>query len=155
MSDGSQAFSECEQFPGRLRDLCDGRGRDGRPHPRREHSDNFRKANGLPPIPANLVPGGPRQTAESQKPLTTIQRAASVTKAAKDYIASGGNLLTEEQIAIRFAVCQTCDQLENNVCRLCGCCTSRAKNFANKLAHPLQICPHKPPKWGQMEAASE
>lgn len=40
----------CEKFVGRLRDLCEGTGRDGRPHPSREASDEFRGRYGLAPL---------------------------------------------------------------------------------------------------------
>ena len=86
-----------------------------------------------------------------QTPLTTVERVKSAAKAAKDYIANGGKLLDESQIAERLAICQTCDQFENNACKLCGCGCTRKATFTNKLAHPLQECPHKPPKWGKCE----
>src|SRR5690606_21696263 len=38
---------ECEQFVGRLRDLCEGRGQDGRPDPHPKFVDAFRKQHGL------------------------------------------------------------------------------------------------------------
>lgn len=40
----------CEQFVGRLRDLCEGRGRDGRPDPIPEVSAQFRIQFGLAPL---------------------------------------------------------------------------------------------------------
>jgi len=40
----------CEQFIGRLRDMCEGTGRDGRAHPTREASDEFRARYGLAPL---------------------------------------------------------------------------------------------------------
>jgi len=40
----------CEQFIGRLRDLCEGTGRDGRAHPTREASKEFRAQYGLLPL---------------------------------------------------------------------------------------------------------
>jgi len=40
----------CEQFVGRLRDLCEGAGRDGRPDPTREATDGFRTQYGLIPL---------------------------------------------------------------------------------------------------------
>lgn len=45
---GSQA--ECEKFPGRLRDLCEGRGRDGRPNPTRKAANAWRMSEGLPKL---------------------------------------------------------------------------------------------------------
>lgn len=52
MSTGLQEKSECEKFPGRLRDLCEGRGREGRPKPLQYAVDAFRLKHGLPPLPA-------------------------------------------------------------------------------------------------------
>ncbi len=43
-------MNECEQFRGRLRDLCEGRGRDGRGNPPQYAVDLFRAQQGLPPI---------------------------------------------------------------------------------------------------------
>jgi hypothetical protein len=40
-------MTECEQFPGRLRDLCEGRGREGRSNPPRYAVDAFRAQHGL------------------------------------------------------------------------------------------------------------
>jgi type VI protein secretion system component VasA len=38
---------ECKQFRGRKRDLCEGRGFDGRKHPEQQHSDRLRLKHGL------------------------------------------------------------------------------------------------------------
>ena len=46
----------CEQFPGRLRDLCEGRGRDGRLDPPPEASHRFRESYGLPPLSVSRYP---------------------------------------------------------------------------------------------------
>lgn len=50
---GSQ--EECDKFPGRLRDLCEGRGRDGRKHPRLADANAFRQKNGLPPLQMKMT----------------------------------------------------------------------------------------------------
>lgn len=51
-------MNECEQFPGRLRDLCEGRGRDGRGDPPQYAVDAFRAQQGLWPLGAEPYPGG-------------------------------------------------------------------------------------------------
>lgn len=43
-------MNECDQYKGRLRDLCDGVGRDGRPNPTQQASDRFRDWKVLPRI---------------------------------------------------------------------------------------------------------
>lgn len=40
-------MTECEKFKGRLRDLCEGHGRDGRPNPPRKYVDAFREQHGI------------------------------------------------------------------------------------------------------------
>lgn len=42
----------CEQFPGRLKDLCLGVGLDGRPNPQAKHVAAFREQHGFAPLPA-------------------------------------------------------------------------------------------------------
>lgn len=42
---------ECKNLKGRLRDLCEGMGLDGRPTPLQEDSDSYRAMINLPPLP--------------------------------------------------------------------------------------------------------
>ena len=48
-------MDECLQFVGRLRDLCEGRGLNGRIHPPIQHVNNFRARNKLSPINAKQI----------------------------------------------------------------------------------------------------
>lgn len=55
---------ECLQFKGRKRDLCEGRGLDGRGNPTQDASNQFRASVGLQPVVveypsvAQVIPGG-------------------------------------------------------------------------------------------------
>lgn len=130
-------MSDCEKFAGRQRDLCMGVGLDGRRDPPLYAVKAFREQHGITGNPQTHL----------QSPLTTIERAASFVKAGVEYVATG-KLLSEEQIAERMAICNTCEHLKNGMCDLCGCLCNRDKVFKNKLANPNVQCPHKPPKWG-------
>src|SRR5690349_5493994 len=68
---------ECEGFKGRNRDLCEGRGRDGRPWPMPQDVNFFRQQNNLPPLPRRarvILPNGQQLSLVEQqtpKPLAT------------------------------------------------------------------------------------
>ena len=71
--------SECEQFSGRKRDLCEGRGRDGRSNPRQSDSDRIRESIGLPPITVQE----PQGTLIRERPKDSTKHIYSV-----DYLTS-------------------------------------------------------------------
>lgn len=52
-----------------------------------------------------------------------------------------------EQIAKRFAICQSCDFFKDNSCSKCGCRVVRNKEFKNKLLWKNEQCPMD--KWGK------
>ena len=156
MADGLQEntadiATECEKFPGRLKDLCLGIGLDGRPNPTLKAHAAFREQRGLPPLPATVKRSlivQPRELRPPQTPLTFLERAISAGKCAAGVAVNGFNPLSEEQIAARLAICETCDQFVNSKCKLCGCSCGAGQKLLNKLAHADQQCPYDPPKWG-------
>lgn len=62
-------MTECEQFFGRLLDLCEGRGVDGRPHPPRHAVEQFRAHYGLPPLTAYPDPDEPPSDSGTEQNL--------------------------------------------------------------------------------------
>ena len=64
-------MKECSQFPGRLRDLCEGRGLDGRGDPPRYAVEAFRAQQGLWPLGSEPYPEGiPRRPCPPAAPRT-------------------------------------------------------------------------------------
>lgn len=41
----------------------------------------------------------------------------------------------------RYAVCLSCDFLQNNTCTKCGCNITRDRNYMNKLSNEQEHCP--------------
>lgn len=66
----------CEQFPGRLRDLCEGQGRDGRPDPPLNVTQRFRAQYGLSPLSDDPVERS-RQLAEESDVIISLSRPSS------------------------------------------------------------------------------
>lgn len=80
---------ECEQFRGRKRDLCEGRGFDGRKHPTQQHSDRLRLRFGLDSIevtigePTESLPAKPR---DDLKRMTVSAIGTTLSKIFHDRI---------------------------------------------------------------------
>jgi hypothetical protein len=72
--------------------------------------------------------------------------AASATK----HVASGMPQATDEQVAARFAICQTCEHFDGKACRKCGCPVVREKKFLSKLSWAGESCPVG--KWGPVSS---
>lgn len=152
--------NECDQFKRREHDLCTGVATLGRKPPPQTAVMAFRQRHGLSPLPdGQVVQEATKQAIErrerrrkSPAPLTLFERFLSFGKAAAKLFAKRkGKLLTEEQVAPRIAACNSCEQLENGHCKLCGCNCSGQVKFMNKLAHADETCPDDPPKWGPVE----
>ena len=130
MSDGSQAESECAKFVGRDRDLCRGRGEDGRPTPKRAASNTFRARHQLPELPAKSITlrsGG-----------TSGKQSATVTKPAKPRTKGVGThlKLILESLSLKYRNTESCgcteaaalmDQIGPQECR------ARFDEFVAKL----------------------
>ena len=61
-----------------------------------------------------------------------------------------GRLLRNGRIARRWEICRDCEHFANTRCRLCGCRISTVRSLGNKLAHPGQRCPARPPHWKEL-----
>jgi glycosyltransferase involved in cell wall biosynthesis len=61
-------YPECEKFPGALRDLCEGRGRDGRRAPPQRAVEAFRAKEGLWPLGSSGGPGSNLRAPGSREP---------------------------------------------------------------------------------------
>lgn len=88
----------------------------------------------------------PGQEQPVAKPLSVWQKAKNFAKASAQHVASGAPKCSDEQIAERFAICQTCEFLKDGACEKCGCPVVREKKFISKLSWADQGCPIG--KWG-------
>jgi len=77
-----------------------------------------------------------------QKPgLTLLQRAANFASSAAKHVAAGMPQATSEEVAGRFAICQTCEHFDGKACRKCGCPVVRERKFLSKLSWANEKCP--------------
>lgn len=75
-------------------------------------------------------------------PPSLLQKISSVTTAAKDFVQSGGKLVSEAKKQERLAICQGCEHFADGKCTVCTCIMSI------KTAMAVMSCPLTPPKWG-------
>ena len=68
-----------------------------------------------------------------------------MARAVAEYVASLDESVRADEAVYRerLALCQTCDQLMNGTCRLCGCYVE------TRAAKKGQICPMVPARWGK------
>jgi hypothetical protein len=78
--------------------------------------------------------------------VSLVTRAANFAASAAKHVAAGMPQATEEQVAARFAICQTCEHFDGSACRQCGCPVVREKKFLSKLSWANESCPVG--KWG-------
>lgn len=128
-------MADCEKFTGRLRDLCEGRGRDGRPDPPTHAVVAFHKEQ------ANEAGENPSRNAP-----TILIRGLNFGRAMFWHLMNGMKTRTQEEIAERLAICQDCEYRtgdgETFNCSMCGCqCSANNDVFLNKLAWPNEVCP--------------
>ena len=88
-------------------------------------------------------PAYPRQR---QPSATLLQKATNFASSAARHIAAGAPQASEEEVARRFAICQTCEHYDGRACRQCGCPVVREKKFLSKLSWANESCPVG--KWG-------
>jgi len=69
------------------------------------------------------------------QPPSLLKMAASATKAAADFAASGFKTAPQEVHDARTATCAPCDQHDGTRCQVCGCFTDK------KAWLPLEDCP--------------
>ena len=140
--------SECEQFTGRHRELCEGHGLNGRPDPPEYAVREFRAQNGLTPLPEKPRSGGPPPT-PVELPSIWI-RGLNFGFALGRHVLSGMKRRTEAEIIERFDICLGCEhhtgEGESLNCGKCGCsCNADQGVFINKLAWASETCPEG--KW--------
>jgi hypothetical protein len=77
-------------------------------------------------------------------------KAVNVARSVAKHVAAGMPKATDEQIAERFAICQTCEHYDGKACKQCGCPVVREKKFFSKLSWANESCPVG--KWGPVSS---
>jgi len=83
---------------------------------------------------------------DSQVRVSLLQKAANFASSAAKHLAAGMPRATDEEVARRFAICQTCEHFDGKACKLCGCPIVRERQFVSKLSWANEKCPVG--KWG-------
>lgn len=78
---------------------------------------------------------------EPKPGLSLLQKAANLAASAAKHVAAGMPLASEEEVARRFSICQTCEHYDGKSCRMCGCPVVREKQFLSKLSWAKERCP--------------
>lgn len=73
--------------------------------------------------------------------MSFVQKAANFAASAARHIAAGAPQASEEEVARRFAICETCEHFDGKACRQCGCPVVREKKFLSKLSWANEKCP--------------
>lgn len=97
------------------------------------------KKNGTPQAGEAVLP-----PADHQK--TMLQKARNFAASTARHVAAGMPQASDEEVARRFAICQTCEHFDGKACRQCGCPVVREKKFLSKLSWANESCPVG--KWG-------
>ncbi len=132
--------NECTKYPGRLRDLCEGKGRDGRPDPPCYAVDAFRTSEGL----SRLAEGSHYEVDAALPPIEPpplIVRGVNFAMAMARWAAAGLPRRSQAEIDERLAICQSCEFYANHVCSRCGCACVEQNQVINKLALATEKCP--------------
>jgi hypothetical protein len=88
-------------------------------------------------------PAYPRRRKPGVSLLTKARNFAASTAA---HVAAGMPQASEEEVARRFAICETCEHFDGKACRQCGCAVVRERKFLSKLSWANEKCPVD--KWG-------
>lgn len=78
--------------------------------------------------------------------LSFVQKAVNFAASAVKHVAAGMPQASDEEVARRFAICQTCEHYDGKACRHCGCVVVRERKFLSKLSWANEKCPVD--KWG-------
>jgi hypothetical protein len=83
---------------------------------------------------------------------TLVQKAANLTKAAARHVANRGRQCTDEEIAARYAICESCPLLMDEHCthKNCGCRISPKRAIVSKLSWASESCPVG--KWAAVDS---
>ena len=92
----------------------------------------------------------PAYPAKPKPGVSLVTRAANFARSAARHVAAGMPRATDEQVAQRFAICQTCEHFDGRACRQCGCPVVRERKFVSKLSWAEQSCPVG--KWGPVSS---
>jgi hypothetical protein len=103
-----------------------------------------------PNIPRRLIVIKPPVASARATPLSLATKARNFATSAARHVAAGMPQATDEQVAARFAICQTCDHFDGAACRQCGCPVVREKKFLSKLSWANESCPVG--KWGPVSS---
>lgn len=138
--------SECVKFSGRLRDLCEGRGLDGRPDPPVRAIVKFRNQNGLTPLPEPPRSGGPPPSPPNTEMPRWWVRGLNLGCALLRHVTNGLQRRTDAEVEAILDICQGCEfkigDGQNFNCGKCGCqCAANNDIFLNKLAWKSEQCP--------------
>jgi hypothetical protein len=82
--------------------------------------------------------------------VSVFKKAANFATSAARHIAAGAPQATDEQVAVRFAICQGCEHFDGKACKKCGCPVVREKKFLSKLSWANEKCPVG--KWGPVSS---
>jgi hypothetical protein len=78
---------------------------------------------------------------EYAQSVSLLQKAANFAASAAAHVAAGMPQASEEEVARRFAICETCEHFDGKACRQCGCAVVRERKFLSKLSWANEKCP--------------
>jgi hypothetical protein len=129
-------FPECENYAGRLRQICSGEA--NLPLEGPSSINAYRRRWGLPPLECRGEVASATPTVE---PLPLIIRGWNFARAMARWTLAGMPRRSETEIAERLEICQACEFLQNNHCVKCGCACVERNRVMNKLALATETCP--------------
>lgn len=105
-------MNECEQFPGRMKDLCLGMGLDGRPNPQAKYVAAFREQHGISPLIVNAAtPVADQKAWDVSQParglgdvIAKVTHATGIDKVVKAVAGKKGCGCAKRQAALNAAV---------------------------------------------------
>ena len=135
------AKTECDKFPGRLKDLCLGVGLDGRPNPTIDQANAFRHQNSLTPLERPQ----PRPATPAPDGISWFWKGVNFGSAIMKWLAAGRPVRKRKEIKRIFAICHDCNQFDGNRCLQCSCACNEREILMNKIALETEHCPLE--KW--------
>ena len=90
-----------------------------------------------------MHPAYPRQPRQG---VSLLAKATNFALAASRHVANGMRRASDEEIAYRFSICETCEHFDGKSCGKCGCPVVREKRYISKLSWAGESCPVG--KWG-------
>jgi hypothetical protein len=96
------------------------------------------------------APGQKHHSLRSRSP-SLLQKIANFAKSAVAHFSAGAPQASEEEVARRFSICESCEHFDGKACKKCGCPVVREKKFLSKLSWANESCPVG--KWGPAKNA--